>query len=154
MQVLDYDHERDFEAVRRIWLECGWIEDEETDTEALRTLIPAMDCIVFPVEGVAECSVMSTPGFMRHGGEDVPLGVVAAVTTSHVARRMGAAAVLTAHALARQAEAGAAVSALGMFEQGFYDRVGFGSGSYVSVFRFDPVWAAQRVDRSGVSVTT
>ena len=138
MEILDYDEERDFEAVHRIWIECGWISDDKDETDAMRGLIRVNDCIVLPVHGRAECAVMSTPGQIRHGETDLELGVVAAVTTSHVARRLGAAAKLTAETLARQAEAGAAVSALGMFEQGFYDRVGFGTGSYVNHFRFDP----------------
>ena len=138
MDILDYDEARDFEAVHRIWIECGWISDDKKETEAMRGEIRVQDCIVLPVHGRAECAVMSTPGQIRHGDTDLGLGVVAAVTTSHVARRLGAAAKLTAETLARQAESGAAVSALGMFEQGFYNRVGFGTGSYVNHFRFDP----------------
>ena len=138
MEILDYDEERDFEAVHRIWIECGWISDDKDETDAMRGLIRVNDCIVLPVHDRAECAVMSTPGQIRHGNADLGLGVVAAVTTSHVARRLGAAAKLTAETLARQAESGAAVSALGMFEQGFYNRVGFGTGSYVNHFRFDP----------------
>lgn len=138
MEILDYDEERDFEAVHRIWIECGWISDDKDETEAFRGLIRVNDCIVLPVHGRAECAVMSTPGQIRHGETDLKLGVVAAVTTSHVARRLGAAARLTAETLARQAESGAAVSALGMFEQGFYNRLGFGTGSYANHFRLDP----------------
>ena len=40
--------------------------------------------------------------------------------------------------LARQAEAGRCVAVLGMFDQGFNDRVGFGTGAYTSAFTFDP----------------
>ena len=138
MEILDYDEERDFEAVHRIWIECGWIGSDKDETEAFRNLIGVNDCVVLPVHGRAECAVMSTPGQIRHQATDLELGVVAAVTTSHVARRLGAAAKLTSETLARQAESGAAVSALGMFEQGFYDRMGFGTGSYVNHFRFDP----------------
>ena len=138
MEILDYDEERDFEAVHRIWIECGWIGDDKNETDAFRGLIRVNDCIVLPVHGRAECAVMSTPGQIRHLETDLELGVVAAVTTSHVARRLGAAAKLTAETLARQAESGAAVSALGMFEQGFYNRLGFGTGSYANHFRLDP----------------
>ena len=144
MEILDYDEERDFEAVHRIWIECGWIGSDldKGETEAFRGFIRVNDCIVLPVHGRAECAVMSTPGQIRHGETDLELGVVAAVTTSHVARRVGAAAKLTSETLARQAESGAAVSALGMFEQGFYNRLGFGTGAYVNHFRFDPATLA------------
>ncbi len=45
---------------------------------------------------------------------------------------------MTARLLALQAEQGAAVSALGMFEQGYYNQLGFGTGSYEHWVRFDP----------------
>ena len=51
---------------------------------------------------------------------------------------------MTAQMLAIQADAGCAVSALGMFDQGFYDKVGFGTGSYDQFVSFDP--ATLKVD--------
>jgi len=68
----------------------------------------------------------------------LPLCAITAVTTSHVGRRQRFASTMTARALRQGAESGAAVAALGMFEQGFYDRLGFGTGSYTNRFRFDP----------------
>ena len=61
-----------------------------------------------------------------------------AVTTSRVARKQGLAGRLTAQAIALDVADGAAVSALGIFEQGFYNRLGFGNGSYEHWIRFDP----------------
>ena len=29
MKILEYDHSRDFEAVKRILYEVGWLEDED-----------------------------------------------------------------------------------------------------------------------------
>jgi hypothetical protein len=40
--------------------------------------------------------------------------------------------------VADSVEDGAVLSALGMFEQGFYNRLGFGTGSYEHMVRFDP----------------
>jgi predicted acetyltransferase len=60
------------------------------------------------------------------------------VTTSRIARKTGFAKRLTAASLANAAESGAAVSALGMFEQGFYDKLGFGTGGYEQIAVFDP----------------
>ena len=60
------------------------------------------------------------------------------MTTSLVARRTGLAGLLTAETLSRQAAAGAAVSALGIFDQGFYDRFGYGTGPYERWIDFDP----------------
>jgi hypothetical protein len=45
---------------------------------------------------------------------------------------------LTAKCVADAAAQGAAVSGLGAFEHGFYDRLGFGAGSYEHFFEFDP----------------
>ncbi len=139
IEILEYNRARDFDAVKEIWQEVGWIDaDEENEVKGLEYALEAGNCIVFPVDGVAECAVLRHPGQIRCGNEDLQLGVIAAVTTSRVARRMGAARKLTADTLASQAEAGCAVAALGMFDQGFYDQVGFGSGSYISRFSFDP----------------
>jgi hypothetical protein len=69
---------------------------------------------------------------------------VAAVATSRVARQRGLAGELTAAAIARDAADGAAVAGLGMFDQGFYNRLGFGTGAYVRENTFDP--AALRVE--------
>ena len=66
------------------------------------------------------------------------MGGVMAVTTSRIARKQGFAAQMTAQLVAKQAEAGMDVSTLGMFDQGFYNKVGFGSGNYDQWMRFDP----------------
>ena len=140
LKILDYDHERDYEAVKQIWVDVGWLDadDIEDDEKGLEAMLGCSKTIVFPVDGVAECSVIFQDGYMRYLGEDLALGVIAGVTTGHVARRMGAARKLTADSLARLAEDGAEIAALGMFDQGFYNQVGFGTGSYVSEVHFDP----------------
>jgi predicted acetyltransferase len=75
---------------------------------------------------------------VRHLEADLPMSCVAAVTTSRVARKQGFAARLTAKAIAADAADGALVSALGMFEQGFYNRLGFGTGCYEHLVWFNP----------------
>lgn len=140
IDIQDYDHARDFDAVKQIWLDVGWLNEDNVDdyAEGLEVFLKTAKTVVFPIDGVAECSVVSQPGFMRYLDQELELGVIAAVTTGHVARRMGAARKLTAESLATLAEDGAEVAALGMFDQGFYNQVGFGSGSYISHFHFDP----------------
>ena len=139
-EILDYNHERDYEAVRQIWIDVGWLDadDFEDDEKGLELMLGCSKTIVFPVRGIAECSVISQRGHMRYLNEDLDLGIISAVTTSHVAKRMGAARKLTADSLATLAEEGAEIAALGMFDQGFYNQVGFGSGSYFSEVHFDP----------------
>lgn len=143
MEIGRYDAVRDAEAVQRIWREVGWIDAEQA--KLVSRYFECGDAWVFRLHDEAECAVHTTAGAMRHGTGDVELAAVTAVTTSRVARKLGAAGRLTARSLAAQAAAGAEVAALGMFEQGFYDRVGFGSGSYEHYFVFDP--ASLNVDR-------
>jgi hypothetical protein len=53
-------------------------------------------------------------------------------------RKQGFARELTACVLAADAADGALVAGLGMFEQGFYNQLGFGTGSYEHWVGFDP----------------
>jgi len=140
IEIIDYDHDRDFEAVKQIWLDVGWMNEDNVDDneKGLEVMLQNAKTVVFPIDGVAECSVVSQPGFMRYLDAELELGIIAAVTTGHVARRMGAARKLTADSLATLAEDGAEIAALGMFDQGFYNQVGFGTSSYMSMFHFDP----------------
>ena len=101
--------------------------------------------IVFRLDGEAECATITALGSMRHLQTDLDLAVVTGVTTSRVARKLGAAKRVTAAAVARRAEAGCEMASLGMFEQGFYDGLGFGSGAYSRSVWFDP--ASLKVDR-------
>lgn len=139
MTYRDYNSRIDVKAVRRIWLECGWIDDIETEGIFVSEFFEgAEDALVATIDDEAECSVHSTNGTLRYQHESLSLGAVTAVTTSRVARKLGFARELTALMLARQVAAGHEVSALGMFEQGFYDKVGFGTGSYEQWIKFDP----------------
>lgn len=145
MEILDYDHDRDFGAVKRIMYEVGWLEDED-DANAFETEARASRGFVVPVEGQAESAVFTVPGSLRHGDADLEMTAFTGVVTSRVARKLGAATRLTARALAAGADAGSEVAALNMFDQGYYERLGFGTGAYENRIRFDP--ATLRVDRA------
>ncbi len=135
----------DFAAVRRIWEEIGWIEaGNDREAKACSEFLDAGQVIVATIDGSAECAVHRTGGNVRYLDDDLPLGVIGAVTTSRVARKRRLASHMTATALASAAAEGAAVGALGMFEQGFYDRIGFGTIGYEHTLTFDP--ASLRVD--------
>jgi len=139
MEFRSYDAGRDRDAVHRIWRECGWIEaGNEQQERGLDVFISAGRALVADVGGGAECMVSTALGDIRYLDEDLPFSCVTAVTTSYVARKRGLAGRLTAEAVAVDAAAGAAVSGLGMFEQGYYDRLGFGSGAYGYWLYFDP----------------
>jgi hypothetical protein len=132
-----YDASRDRTAVHRIWQEVGWVKEEE-HRPALDAFLTTSRTRVADVDGVPECMVASVPGTLRYLKQDLPLSAVTAVVTSLVARKQGLAGRLTAALVADDAARGALVSALGMFEQGYYDRLGFGTGSYEHWLSFDP----------------
>ena len=137
MTIRAYDAERDLEAVTRIWFEIGWLENER-QAKYMGAFISAGRAMVADIDDEAECFVHVTDGTIRHQTVDLDLAAITAVTTSRIARKTGFAKRLTAASLANAAESGAAVSALGMFDQGFYDKVGFGTGAYEHIAVFDP----------------
>jgi len=136
VQFRDYDPKKDKEAVHRTWREIGWLEKGKE--EALDLYIRASRALVAEVNGEAECLVLSVPGTIRYLSEDLPFAAVTGVGTSRVARKLGLAKHLTAQLVAASALEGALVAGLGMFEQGFYNQLGFGTGGYEHVLYFDP----------------
>jgi len=141
--VRQYDAARDLDAVMRIWLEAGWVDDPEKKS-VLGTMLESGNAEVGELNGDAECMVHWVPGSILYQDTSLPLCAITAVTTSHVGRRLGFASTMTTRALEQAAAEGCAVAALGMFEQGFYDRFGFGTGAYDNMLAFDP--AALMVD--------
>jgi hypothetical protein len=132
-----YDRERDRENARRIWHEIGWLEPEKP--EGFDLTVSACRALVAEIDGEAECLVLSAPGMLRYQGSELAFSGVASVATSPVARRQGVAARLTARSIAQDAADGAAVSGLGIFDQGFYDRLGYGCGGYEHWHSIDPL---------------
>ena len=134
MHFREYHPEADRAAVHRIWHEVGWMEKEEiTDL-----VLTAGQTWVADLEGQPECVVQTTPAALRYLEEELPASIVTAVATSHVARKRGRPKRLLAHRLAQDAAGGAVVSTVDVFDQGFYDRLGFGPGCYEIIFDLDP----------------
>lgn len=143
MNFRPYDPERDMDAVHRIWQEVGWIDKEKNG--ALDVLLTGGTAAsVAEVNGAAECMVVRTPGTLRYLDAELPFAGIVGVTTSRIARKQSLASHLTAQVIADGAAEGEAVLGLGMFEQGFYNQLGFGTGAYEHEFSFDP--ARLRVD--------
>ena len=136
MNIRAYNPEVDYEQAFRIWFEIGWVEKD--DKEKLAPYMSAGKGWVSEINGEVECFVLTFPGTMRWMTADLSLGAVAAVTVSRVARKQGVASRVTAHAIAENAKDGAILSGLGMFEQGFYNNLGFGTGGYEHRISFDP----------------
>ncbi len=143
VEIRPYDRDRDLKAIGRMWREVAWIEGKSEEKQ-LKPFFGCGSTLTAALNGEAECAVHTTPGTLRLQETDLPLSAVTAVTTSRIARGLALARRLTALQLAAGADTGAAVASLGMFDQGFYDQVGFANGGYSYELRFDP--AQLRVD--------
>jgi predicted acetyltransferase len=134
-----YDPDRHATSLVRIWEECGWIERGNTEqASAVGAFAGANRSWVLEHKGDAEVAVFLSDGVMRYDEEDLPLAAVTAVTSSLIHRRRGGAGALLANAIAHDAERGAVVAGLGVFDHGYYDRLGFGTGTYEHWYQFDP----------------
>jgi predicted acetyltransferase len=138
MLLRKYDEKADKKNIRRIWRECGWLGKDKNELKAMDHFISTSVPWVAEMNGEAECFVMTTPGTIRHLEDDIPLCAVTSVTTSRIARKRGYAGKLTAKAIASAVENGAMVAGLGIFDQGFYNQLGFGNGAYEHWISFDP----------------
>lgn len=136
MRMRPFDKERDQEATRRIWREIDWLRGGQE--EVMDIYVGAGQAHVAEVGGQAECLVLTAPGTLRYLRGSLPFCGITGVATSHVVRRQGFATRLTARAIAERAAAGDVVAGLGMFEQGFYNRLGMGTGGYEHQISFDP----------------
>jgi predicted acetyltransferase len=131
-----YHPDQDHEAVQRIWLEIGWMAKGQE--AAMDQMLATGACWVAEVHGAAECLVTTSAGAVRYQDVDLPFGLIATVTTSRVARKQGFAGRAAAHAVAEFARQGALVAGLGIFDQGYYDHLGFGTLTYEHFFNLDP----------------
>ncbi len=138
MELRDYDPNKDRDAVHRIWREVGWLERDKKKEEAMDLVVECGHALVAEVNGEAECLVLTVPGTIRYLDQDLSLSANTGVTTSRVARKQGLASRLTAQAVAADVASGALVAGLGMFEQGYYNQLGFGTGGYEHWIGFDP----------------
>ncbi len=136
MKYRQYDHKRDKKAVQRIWHEIGWLEKGKEEAVSLH--IKSGRAIIIEVNNEAECCATAVPGGIHYLNEELPFSGITGVATSRIARKQGLAKQLTAMMVAIEASEGALVSGLGVFEQGYYDQIGFGTGSYEHCTAFDP----------------
>jgi len=142
VEYREYDHSRDREAVHRIWREIGWLGKDKA--EIMDAILESSRAMVAEVNGEAECLVNSAAGVMRYLDADLPFAGCNGAATSRVARKQGLAKRALARLVAADVADGALVVGLGMFDQGFYDQLGYGTSGYEHVLRFDP--AALNVD--------
>ena len=137
MNIRPYKAERDLRAIERIWYEIGWVENPE-EASYIKDRLSVGSCLTACLNDSVECAVHTVPGTIRYLQQDLSMCVVTAVTTSRIARKQGFALRLTALQLLEAAKQGAQVASLGIFDQGFYDKLGFGTASYQHTLQFDP----------------
>lgn len=145
MSVRPYDPDQDLDAVRRIWREVGWIDSDDHE-KALDVFLESGRTVVADLDGRPECMVNTDPGTLKYLDREIPACCVTGVTTSRVARKRGLASNLLAYSLELAVQDGAHLAALGVFDQGFYDRLGFGSAGYECWCTFDPAQLAIDVE--------
>lgn len=136
MDYRPYDPARDDEALARMVREVGWLEGGRE--EAWEQYVLCGRARVVMMDDCAECVVSSAPGTMQYLGQELPFACLTSVMTSRVARKQGLAQAAVARLLGEAVGDGALVAGLGMFEQGFYNRLGFGTGAYHHAVSFDP----------------
>ena len=102
-----FNFKQDLNAIKRIWREVGWVT-EDAPEKAMDIIFAVDDTVVGCINGKPECSVLAQSGTMRLDETDLPLCVIAAVTTSRIGRGLSFAQNLTAWQLARGAKKGAA----------------------------------------------
>jgi len=139
MELGLYTPERDKDAVHRICEEIGWLNRKDPGTvEAMDIHFTCGRTLVARSHGKAESLAASAPGTLRYLDADLPFSGITAVATSLLVRKQGLASRLTARLVAEEAAEGALVCCLGVFDQGYYDRLGFGSGTYDHLVSLDP----------------
>ncbi|MBI2422229.1 MAG: GNAT family N-acetyltransferase [Candidatus Hydrogenedentes bacterium] len=134
-----YSPDTDRDALLRIWHEIGWFQrDVPAHGDAVAAMTASGNAWCALINGTPECIVTTAPGTLNYLGEAIPISGVSSVCTSHIGRKQNFARDLSAIAIALDAANGALVSALTMFEQGFYNRLGYGNGPYEHRLSFDP----------------
>jgi len=128
----------DQEHCIRIFREVGWMDGKDSDKEVFEASISETNPLVAELNGEVEVFVVTRAGSCRYLAADIPFSAVTGVVTSRVARQQGLASSVTAQAIAESANNGAAMSMLGMFDQGYYEKFGYGSTTYYRISTFDP----------------
>ena len=131
----EYTSEDQVHAIR-IQREVGWIEDDKT--AGLEEFIKCSRTRMADINHSPECMGISAPGTLAHLGKELPLSAVLSITTGYAGRKRGLAGRMTAELMALDRAEGAAVAMLGVFDHGYYDRLGFGAGSPDTWLGLDP----------------
>ena len=134
-----FDPETDQESATQLWHDVGWINGHDAQARrGMEAYATSGRGYVALVHDNPACFVFESRGHLQYLGEELTLSAITGVATDRTGRKQGLASRLTEVALVEAASAGVALAGLSTFEQGFYDKLGFGTGAYEHLFRFDP----------------
>lgn len=138
MRGILYDKEKHLEKCISIWMDVGWLDKGQKSLAEY--FFNSADALVGEHNSDPVALAISHTGTMVHNSKskELPFCAITGVTVAFHGRKLGFAGTLTAELLARGAERGEVFAGLGMFEQGFYDKVGFGNFPYMKVVYFRP----------------
>lgn len=138
MRVESYDSKLHLESCTRIWREVSWLPDWPTGVAAMERYFRENPCLVAEIDGEVEGMAVAVPGTLRHLESGIPFLAVTSVTVGNAGRKRGLGTLVTGEATARGASEGCLVAGLGIFEQGYYNRLGYGNGPYNRIVTFCP----------------
>ena len=139
INIRQFDLEQDFQAALNVWREVGWLESAKPEeNEGIKHMFEASEFLVGEVDSRLEATTGFIPAGLNYLGRELSLHALTGVVVSPLARKQGLAGRLVANSLQQGALRGDALSALLMFEQGYYNHLGYGTGSYEHIFTFDP----------------
>lgn len=128
----------DLEHSLRIFREIGWMDGKDSDKDVFMAYIDEGNSLVADLNGEVEVFVVTRSGCCKYLEDDIPFSAVTGVATSRVARQQGLAGGVTAMAIAESAKNGAAMSILGIFDQGYYEKFGYGNTVNHRISTIDP----------------
>ncbi|MEA2015858.1 MAG: GNAT family N-acetyltransferase, partial [Actinomycetota bacterium] len=138
MLIRKYNAEKDKKAICRIWEEIGWIQKEKSQKESVGLMLDCSEPWVCEYRGLAESVVLTIEAELNYLNEKLTHCAVNGVSSSTLVRKQGFTRKLIAHAIMKMVEKGAHTSSLHMFDQGYYNKLGFGTGAYKHYISFDP----------------
>ena len=136
MVIRAYNEDKDKNIVFEILNECGWVNDKKN--KYLTEHIKKGRTIVSDINERVEAMAVSVIGDILYKNRSLPFSAITGVTVALTARKRGLAKKITAKKIQDDASEGAAVCGLSFFDQGFYDKLGFGSLTYHNTFTFTP----------------
>lgn len=128
----------DFDTIERLWGEGGWLDECQNARLGMERWVEGCTGFAGLLDGEAEAIGVGRAGSFRYEDRELPLNLVASINVSRIARGRGLGGGVTRRVMQAGAAEGAAVSLLGIFDQGYYDKLGFGTGSYQRFVTVDP----------------